>query len=70
MVVRPDMSNVPPELVMKRALPPVLASKNEMLPPLFVVMVALPAVVAELKETVPLLSIVAFPAVAVSMMIG
>ena len=47
--VSPDMSKVPPALVMKRALPPVLVSKKKTLPPLLVVMVAVPAVVLDVE---------------------
>jgi stringent starvation protein B len=42
--VEPERSRMPPELVMKRAWPPVLVPKNCVLPPALVVMVAAPAV--------------------------
>ena len=41
--VRPDMSNVPPALVMKRALPPVLVPVKVVDAPLLVVTVTGPA---------------------------
>jgi hypothetical protein len=42
--VSADMSYLPPALVMKRALPPVLVSRKWTIAALFVVTVALPAV--------------------------
>ena len=42
--VSADMSNLPPALVMKRALPPVLVSRKWTIAALFVVTVAQPAV--------------------------
>ena len=62
-----EMSKIPPALVMNRALPPVLVSKNSVNPPVLVMIVALPAVLAP-KNCVPpplLFVIVALPAVLV-----
>ena len=51
---RPEMSSVPPALVIKRAWPPVLVSKNAVSPPKLLVMVALPAVLVLSKNVNPL----------------
>jgi len=44
------MSNAPPAVVMKRALPPVALSTNAVRPPAVVIMMALPAVLALRKK--------------------
>jgi|HubBroStandDraft_2_1064218.scaffolds.fasta_scaffold1255102_2 hypothetical protein len=59
-----EISKMPPTLVMKRAWPPVLVSKNCVNPP-EVLMVALPAVLLPWKDVEPpeFVVIVALPAV-------
>ena len=47
---REVMSNAPPAVVMKRALPPVALSTTAVRPPLVVIMVALPALLALRKK--------------------
>src|SRR5258708_7682706 len=64
-VPRPEISKVPPALVMKAALPPVLLPKKLVVPPLWVGIVALPPLLPWKKLTIPLLVIVALPAVLV-----
>ena len=47
---REVISNAPPAVVMKRALPPVALSTNAVSPPAVVIMVALPALLALRKK--------------------
>jgi hypothetical protein len=60
--VSADISKLPPALVMKRALPPVLVSRKLTVAPLLVVTVALPAVLDWLNWTLSLLVMLAVPA--------
>lgn len=64
-LVRPEISTAPPALVMNRALPPLLVSRNCRTLPALLVMVALPAVLVSEKAMVPMLLMVALPAVLV-----
>ena len=59
------MSTMPPALVMKAALPPVLSPKKLVTPPALVVIVALPPLLPWKKFVDPLLVMVALPAVLV-----
>src|SRR5215472_13859514 len=60
----PEKSTVPPALVMKRALPPLLLAANCVSAPVLVVMVALLAVLMSVKDSKkpPLLTMIEFPA--------
>src|SRR5262245_53592371 len=65
--VRPDMLNVPPTLVMKRALPPVLVPVKRVVAPLLVVTVEVPAVAELLNARSLRLTTFAAPAVLLSL---